>query len=54
MSPTVTAADCFKNVADDERRRDSLRIGEDELAARRADRVRRSGRRIVDDLPATV
>jgi hypothetical protein len=54
MSTTVAASDWIKRVADDERRRDSLRIREDELAARKADLVRRSGRRLIDDLRATV
>jgi hypothetical protein len=54
MSTTVAVADWIKRIADDERRRDSLRIREDELAARKADLVRRSGRRLIDDLRATV
>jgi hypothetical protein len=54
MSTTVAVADWIKRIADDERRRDTLRIREDELAARKADLVRRSGRRLIDDLRATV
>jgi hypothetical protein len=54
MSTTVAVADWVKRVADDERRRDTVRIREDELAARKADLVRRSGRRLIDDLRATV
>jgi hypothetical protein len=54
MSTTVAIADWIKRIADDERRRDTERIREDELAARKADLVRRSGRRLIDDLRATV
>jgi hypothetical protein len=54
MSTTVAIADWVKRIADDERRRDTERIREDEVAARKADLVRRSGRRLIDDLRATV
>ena len=54
MSTTIAVAEWIKRIADDERRRDSLRIREEEQAARKADLVRRNGRRLLDDLRATV
>lgn len=54
MSSSIAIADWIKRIADDERRRDTLRIREEELAARRADMVRRNGQRLIDDLRATV
>ena len=54
MSSSLAIADWIKRIADEERRRDTLRIREDELAARKADLVRRNGRRLIDDLRATV
>jgi hypothetical protein len=54
MSTSVAVADWIKRIADDERRRDSVRVREDELAARKADLVRRNGRRLIDELRATV
>jgi len=54
MSSSIAIAGWIKRIADDERRRDTLRIREEELAARRADMVRRNGQRLIDDLRATV
>ena len=55
MSSTrVAVADWIKRIADDERRRDMLRVREDEMAARKADLVLRNGRRLIDELRATV
>lgn len=54
MSTSVAVADWIKRIADDERRRDAVRVGEDEMAARKADLVRRNGRRLIDELRATV
>ncbi len=54
MSTSVAAADWIKRIADDERKRDTVRVREDELAARKADLVRRNGRRLIDELRATV
>jgi hypothetical protein len=54
MSSSIAIADWIKRIADDERRRDTLRIREEELAARKADLIRRNGRRLIDDLRATV
>src|SRR2546425_11727293 len=54
MSTSVTVADWIKRVADDERRRDALRVREDEMAARKADLVRRNGARLIDELRAMV
>jgi len=47
-------ADWIKRIADDERRRDAARLMEDETAARKADLVRRNGRRLIDELRAAV
>lgn len=54
MSTSVAVADWIKRIADDERKRDTLRVREEEMAARKADLVRRNGRRLLDDLRATV
>jgi hypothetical protein len=54
MSTTVAAASWIKKIADEERRRDAVRIKEDETAARKADLVSRNGRRLVDELRAAV
>jgi hypothetical protein len=48
------SADWIKRIADDERRRDAVRIREEEMAARKADLVRLNGRRLIDELRATV
>ncbi|OFV90879.1 MAG: hypothetical protein A3G76_16325 [Acidobacteria bacterium RIFCSPLOWO2_12_FULL_65_11] len=54
MSASVAVADWIKRIADDERRRDAMRVKEDELAARKADLVRLNGRRLIDELRLTV
>src|ERR1035437_8694161 len=54
MSTSGAVADWIKRIADDERRRDTVRVREDEMAARKADLVRRNGRRLIDELRATV
>src|SRR5579862_61261 len=54
MSTVAATAEWIKRIADDERRRDTERLREDELMARKADLVRRGGRRLVDELRATV
>ena len=54
MSTSVDVADWIKRIVDDERKRDSVRIKEDEIVARKADLIRRHGRRLVDELCATV
>jgi hypothetical protein len=54
MNTSVAVADWIKRIADDERRRDTVRVREDEMAARKADLVRRNGRRLVDELRAAV
>ena len=54
MNATVAVPDWIKRIADDERRRDSVRVKEDETAARKADLVLRNGRRLLDELRATV
>ena len=54
MGTDVAVADWIKRIADDERKRDMVRAKEDEMTARKADLVRRNGRRIIDELRATV
>jgi hypothetical protein len=54
MSTSVAPPDWIKRIADDERRRDAVRVMADELVARKADLVRRDGRRLLDELRATV
>ena len=54
MTTYVATADWIKRIADDERRRDSQRMKEDELTARNAALVRLNGRRLVDELRAAV
>jgi hypothetical protein len=54
MNTNVAAAEWIKRVADDERRRDTVRVRESEIAAKKADLVRLNGRRLVDELRATV
>jgi hypothetical protein len=54
MTTSVPVADWIKRIADDERRRDALRIREDEIVARKADLVRRNGGRLIDELRAAV
>jgi hypothetical protein len=50
VSTTLAVADWIKRIADDERRRDTVRLREDETAARKAELVRRNGRRLIDEL----
>ena len=50
----VAVADWIKRIADEERRRDTARAKEDEMAARKVDLIRRNGRRLIDELRATV
>ena len=47
-------ADWIKRLVDEERRRDALRVREKEEAARKGDLVRIHGRRLIDELRATV
>ena len=54
MSTSVTVADWIKRIADDERRRDTERVKVGELAARKADLVRRNGQRLIDEVRASV
>lgn len=54
MSTGVVVADWIKRIADDERKRDAVRVREEETAARKADLVRLNGRRLIDELRATV
>jgi hypothetical protein len=54
MSMTVAVADWIKRLVDDEKMRDNVRLQEDEIVARKADRVRRAGQQLIDELRATV
>jgi hypothetical protein len=54
MSTSVAAADWIKRIADDERKRDAARVREEEIATRKSDLVRLNGRRLIDELRATV
>ncbi len=54
MTTGVVAAEWIKRIADDERKRDAVRIREEEMAARKADLVRQNGRRLLDELRAAV
>jgi hypothetical protein len=54
ISTRVVVADWIKRIADDERKRDAVRVREEEMAARKADLVRLNGRRLIDELRATV
>ena len=54
MSTIAAVADWIKRIADDERQRDQARVRENEAAARKADLVHRRGRRLLDELRATI
>jgi hypothetical protein len=54
MSTGVVVADWIKRIVDDERKRDAVRAREEETATRKADLVRLNGRRLVDELRATL
>jgi hypothetical protein len=54
MDTRVAVTGWIKRIVDDERRRDAARVKEDELAAQKADLIRRNGRRLIDDLRQTV
>ena len=54
MSTSVAAADWIKRIAEDERKRDAVRVKEDDLLARKAELVRLNGRRLIDELRAAM
>jgi hypothetical protein len=54
MRTGVVVADWIKRIVDDERKRDAVRAREEETAARKADLVRLNGRRLIDELRATL
>ncbi len=54
MSTGIVTADWIKRLADDERKRDAVRVREEETAARKADLVRLHGRRLIEELRATI
>ena len=47
-------ADWIKRLVDEERKRDAVRVQEEDEAARKADLVRVHGRRLIDELRATI
>jgi hypothetical protein len=51
---TVVVADWIKRLADEERRRDAVRLGEEQAVARKAALVREDGPRLVAELRATL
>lgn len=54
MSTGVVVADWIRRLVDDLRTRDAVRVREEEAAARKADLLRVHGRRLMDELRATV
>lgn len=54
VSTGVIVADWIKRLVDDERKRDAVRAQEEEAATRKADLVRVHGRRLIEELRATV
>lgn len=54
MSTEIAVADWIKRIADDEQRRDAVRVREEEIAARKTELVRLHGRRLIDELRVTV
>jgi hypothetical protein len=54
MNTGHVVADWIKRVVDEERKRDAVRLREEEEAGRKADFVRVHGRRLIDELRATV
>jgi hypothetical protein len=54
MSTSVAVRAWISRIADDERRRDTARAEQTELAARKDDLVARQGRRLLDEVRAAV
>jgi len=54
MSTGIVVADWIKRIVEDERKRDAVRAREEETAARKAALVRLDGRRLIDELRATL
>ena len=54
MTTGVVVAEWIKRIADDEKRRDAVRLRAEELATRKADLVRLNGRRLLDELRAAI
>jgi hypothetical protein len=50
----VVPADWIKRIVDDERKRDAVRVRDEETAARKAELVRLNGRRLLDELRSAV
>jgi len=54
MSTEIAVAEWIKRIADDEQKRDAVRVREEESAARKAELVNLHGRRLIYELRATV
>ena len=54
MTTSVAPAEWIRRIADDERKRDAVRLGEEETASRKAHLVRQNGRRLLDELRAAI
>jgi hypothetical protein len=54
MRTSVVVADWIQRIANDERERDAVRVREEEAVARKGALVRLNGRRLMDELRATV
>lgn len=54
MSPEVAVAGWITRIAEDERKRDAVRVREEESAARKADLIRAHGQRLLAELRAAV
>jgi hypothetical protein len=54
MSTGIAVADWIKRIADDERKRDAVRVREDEVTTRKAELVRLNGRRLTDELRGAI
>ena len=53
-SDVMVVADWIKRIADDERKRDAVRVHEEETVARKADLVRLHGQRLINELHVAV
>jgi len=54
MTTAVVPAEWIKRIVDDERKRDAVRVRDEETAARKAELVRLNGRRLLNELRSAV
>jgi hypothetical protein len=54
MTTAVVPADWIMRIVDEERKRDAVRVRDEETAARKAELVRLNGRRLLDELRSAV